>query len=105
MTVNELVCMFQHGTDIFVHMRYADREETERRWNEDASASIWRGGDRLYGMTRHPIGECEVESGSIFIPARFGMKSNYDVSFTAFEPRFSEKLERMNEKSEGVGTD
>ena len=100
MTANELVCMFQHGTEFFVHMRYADKEKTERLWNEDASGCIWRGGDRLYGITRHPIGECIVESGSIFIPARFGMKRNYDVSFTVFEPNYCEKLAKQAVKLE-----
>lgn len=98
MTANELVCMFQHGTDIFIHMRYADKEETERKWREDASAGIWRGGDRLYGFTRYPIGDCEVESGSIFIPSRFGIKADYDVSFTVYEPNYSEKLRKKWEE-------
>ena len=99
MTVNELVCAFGEGTDIFIHMRYADREKTERRWNKDASCGIWRGGDRLNGMTRYAIGDCTVESGSIFIPAKYGMKADYDVSFVAFEPNFCEKLKEL-EKAE-----
>ena len=98
MTVNELVCTFREGTDIFIHMRYADSEKTERLWNQDASGGIWKGGDSLKGMTRHPIGECTVESGSIFFPAKFGMKADYDVSFVAFEPNFCEKLKELEEK-------
>ena len=42
MTVNELVCTFREGTDIFIHMRYADREKTERLWNESELRCLFR---------------------------------------------------------------
>lgn len=92
--VNEMVCMFPDSTDIHVHMRYADKEFTEAHWDEDAACGIWKGGDRLDGITRYPIGDCTVETGSIFIPAKYGVKCNYDVSFVAYEPLFSEKLRK-----------
>ncbi len=99
--VNEMVCMFPDSTDIHIHMRYADKEFTEKHWNEDAAGSIWKGGDRLKGITRYPIGDCVVESGSVFIPAKYGMKANYDVSFVAFEPFYSEKLRRKWAEEDG----
>ena len=92
--VNEMVCMFPDSMDIHVHMRYADQEFTEAHWKEDAAGGIWKGIDRLGGITRYPIGDCAVESGSVFIPAKYGMKADYDVSFVAFEPFYSEKLRR-----------
>lgn len=92
--VNELVCLFPDSTDIHIHMRYANREFTEAHWKEDAAGGIWKGGDRLNGITRYPIGDCHVESGSIFIPSKYGMKENYDVSFVAFEPLYSKKLRK-----------
>ncbi len=99
--VNEMVCMFPDSTDIHIHMRYADKEFTEAHWDEDAAGSIWKGGDRLNGITRYPIGDCVVESGSVFIPAKYGMKANYDVSFVAFEPFYSEKLRRKWAEEDG----
>lgn len=99
--VNEMVCMFPDSMNIHVHMRYADREFTEAHWNEDAAGNIWKGGDRLKGITRYPIGDCVVETGSIFIPAKYGMKANYDVSFVAFEPFYSEKLRRKWAEEDG----
>lgn len=92
--VNEMVCMFPDSTDIHIHMQYADDDFTHAHWDEDAAGNIWKGGDRLNGMTRYPIGDCVVKSGSVFIPAKYGMKANYDVSFVAYEPFYSEKLRR-----------
>ena len=92
--VNELVCLFPDSTDIHIHMRYADEKFTEAHWNEDAAGGIWKGCGRLKGITRYPIGDCTVETGSIFIPSKYDMKENYDVSFIAYEPLYSEKLRK-----------
>ena len=88
LTANKLACMFLRSTRIKVHMRYADSEFTEQHWDEDAG--VWN--DGYHGITRYPVGDCIVESGSLFIPSQVGMKANYDVSFVVFEPRFSEKM-------------
>lgn len=94
---NELAMLFQDGTKIKVRMRFADDAYTEAHWNENYGP--WDG--VYHGITRGVVGDCTVESGSIFIPAKYGIKADYDVEFTVFEPKFSEKLRRKWAEEDG----
>ena len=93
MTVNELVCIFPHGTTFFIHMIYADEDETERFWEHNHSVG-W--GADFYGITRYPVGSATVRD--IRIPKLMGYKSDCDVTVFAYEEHYCENLQKLEEQ-------
>ena len=93
MTVNELVCIFPHGTTFFIHMIYADEDKTERLWERNHSVG-W--GADFYGITRYPVGSATVRD--IQIPKLMGYKSDCDVTVFAYEEHYCENLQKLEEQ-------
>ena len=95
MTVNELVCIFPHGTTFFIHMIFADEDKTERLWNENFSVG-W--GAEYYGITRYPVGSATVRD--IQIPKLKGYNNGCDVTVFAYEEHFCENLQKLEDAGE-----